>query len=237
MDNKKVALLLCDEHYPEAIEQFGLYRDALFALFDDTFEAVGAWQCHLGEFPQTEDELEADIWLISGSKYSVNDCDEWVAQLQQLVQKLYSRNKQMLGICFGHQMLHKALGGTVGQRPDGFAVGLEKVTTDESSPVAICGEALLFMHQEEVTELADGFSSVGNSEHCDNVITSDGKGSLSFQCHPEFSVEFFTLLCERVEFGNKAQIVEQCWQGNSQYKKERQAVIGKLNDYLTGEEK
>lgn len=228
---KSVAILLCDEHYPEAIERFGHYSDALFGLFNDHFELAGCWNCHLGEFPKTKQDFDADIWVVSGSKYSVNDDDTWVDSLAELVRELDRREKRLFGICFGHQMIHKALGGRVDKRNNGFAVGLESVNSTLPK-LPINGNALLFMHQEEVTQLAKGFKSVGRSEHCDNVVTVDGKGNLTMQCHPEFSVDFFTLLCERVEFENKQQIVDHCVKAKSQYGQESEEVKKDLNNYF-----
>ena len=237
MANRKVSILLCDEHYPEAIEKFGYYTDALFNLFNQEFELQQSWNCYLGEFPNKQDELSADLWLISGSKYSVNDDDEWVSQLENLVAKLYQDDKQLFGICFGHQMIHKALGGKVEKRTDGFAVGLEKLFVKNQPHLPLAGEALLFMHQEEVTQLGTGFSSNAYSEHCDNVITTDSKGNLTLQCHPEFSIDFFALLCERVEFDNKQAIVEKCFQAQSKYRTERKSAIQMLNQYLLSSNK
>lgn len=232
MGKKKVAILLCDDHYPEAIEQFGDYSQTIAKLFDDGFELYGSWNCYLDEFPTANQQLEADIWLVSGSKYSVNDDDSWVAQLEQLVKQLDEKEKRLFGICFGHQMIHKALGGKVEQRKEGFAVGLKPVYIDDFSPLPLSGESLLFMHQEEVTSLGKGFRRIGYSEHCENAVTIDQKGNLTVQYHPEFVIDFFALLCQRVEFDNKQAIVEACYQGKERYHRQSSNFIKALNHYL-----
>lgn len=73
-----------------------------------------------------------DFLLIMGGPMSVNDPDIWISQELHFLQVSLNRNIPILGICFGAQLLAKALGATVTQGPL-FEIGMVPVTlTDEA---------------------------------------------------------------------------------------------------------
>ncbi len=72
-----------------------------------------------------------DFLLIMGGPMSVNDPDSWIAKELQLVKRAMDNGIPILGICFGSQLLAKALGGSVVSGPT-FEIGMVEVTiTDE----------------------------------------------------------------------------------------------------------
>ena len=79
-------------------------------------------------YPSSDD---VDAILITGSGASANDDDVWVIQLQQYVRNMYDRpltqSVAILGSCFGHQIIAKALGGVVAANPNGWETGVETV--------------------------------------------------------------------------------------------------------------
>lgn len=234
MGKKRVAILLCDEHYPEAIEPFGYYQSALADLFGDQYDLEGVWACHEGQFPSNS-QLDADVWVISGSKYSVNDTDEWVSQLEALVVTLDKLGKQLLGICFGHQMVHKALGGKVGMRESGFAAGVRTLQCMSNPNLLATPPSLtvLFVHQEEVQSLGNGFSVIGQTEHCDYALTTSPSGHVTMQFHPEFTIEFFIHLSPFVDFDNKEQTLAECQANAQQYQTDRETMIEAIQRFYS----
>ena len=69
--------------------------------------------------------------LIMGGPMSVNDTDCWIAEELQFIKLAMTNRVPVLGICFGSQLLAKALGGSVVPGTT-FEIGMVPVTlTDE----------------------------------------------------------------------------------------------------------
>lgn len=68
-----------------------------------------------------------DFLLIMGGPMSVNDADRWIETELQFVQTALERDIPILGICFGAQLLAKALGGSVAPGPK-FEIGMNAVS-------------------------------------------------------------------------------------------------------------
>lgn len=74
------------------------------------------------EYPESVDTL--DGLVLTGSKYSAYDTDEWILKLKRFVSTTFSTsNCPIIGICFGHQIIAEALGGKVVLNPVGWEVG------------------------------------------------------------------------------------------------------------------
>lgn len=72
-----------------------------------------------------------DFLLIMGGPMSVNDADSCIAEELHFVKSAMNKGIPILGICFGAQLLAKALGGFVEPGPT-FEIGMVEVTvTDE----------------------------------------------------------------------------------------------------------
>ena len=72
-----------------------------------------------------------EFLLIMGGPMSVNDTDSWIAEELKFVKATLNRGIPVLGICFGSQLLAKALGGSV-VPGEIFEIGMVSVTlTDE----------------------------------------------------------------------------------------------------------
>ena len=54
-------------------------------------------------------------FLIPGSASSAYDEDPWIAKLCEVIRDLRRDKRQVVGVCFGHQVIAQALGGKVGR--------------------------------------------------------------------------------------------------------------------------
>ncbi|MDH3504671.1 MAG: type 1 glutamine amidotransferase, partial [Nitrospirota bacterium] len=75
-----------------------------------------------------------DFLLIMGGPMSVNDPDAWIAAELQFVQTALARDIPVLGICFGAQLLAKALGGLVAPGPK-FEIGMSSVSLTDMGKI------------------------------------------------------------------------------------------------------
>ncbi|NEJ69555.1 type 1 glutamine amidotransferase [Rhizobium phaseoli] len=172
-------------HAPdELLENFGDY-DLLFRrlLGESTFDYV-TYPVVDDIFPDSVES--ADGWLITGSRYSVNDPDPWIGKLIALIRQIKASGRPMVGICFGHQAIAKALGGAVGENPAGWIAGASEYRTPEGAP----DRTLLAWHKEQILTLPGEAEIVSGSSACPHAVLRYGDVALTYQAHPEFTADF-----------------------------------------------
>ena len=185
----KLGILKTDAVRPEWVPEFGEYPDMFMALLEaaDPSLEFAVYDVEQGEYPDDIDEVDA--YLITGSKSSVYDDKPWIATLMDFVRELDRRQKKIVGICFGHQLVAQALGGKTEKSPRGWGVGLQGYRFS-STPSWHDGEdqdfAILASHQDQVVENARGARVLASSDFCDNAVVQVGEHILTFQGHPEF---------------------------------------------------
>ena len=98
----------------------------------------------------------------------------------------------MVGICFGHQIIAKALGGVVSKSDKGWGVGIHTYELDKAPfDGAQSGQLkLVVSHQDQVHELPPGARNVVSNAHCDNAGFVMGDHIFTLQGHPEFIDEY-----------------------------------------------
>ncbi|WP_339618079.1 gamma-glutamyl-gamma-aminobutyrate hydrolase family protein [uncultured Gilvimarinus sp.] len=138
--------------------------------------------------------------LITGSQSAAYDRDEWIAQLKERIKTMASNEIPIVGICFGHQIIHQALGGEVAKAPGGWCVGvhhnqLTPVATEFGAP----GDsfALISSHQDQVVKLAPNAQILASTSNCPVAMTSVGDNILTFQGHPEFTRDYAKALMDK----------------------------------------
>ena len=189
----KLCILKTDAVRPEWVPRFGEYPDMFIALLsqaDPDLEFV-VYDVEEGQYPA--DMEEADAYLVTGSKSSVYEEKAWITELLRFVCELHQRRKKLVGICFGHQLVAQALGGTVAKSDKGWGVGLHTHRFN-SLPGWHDGEDdeldILVSHQDQVMELAEGAVVLAGSEFCENAVCQIGDHVLTFQGHPEFTPDY-----------------------------------------------
>lgn len=93
-------------------------------------------------------------------------------------------------MCFGHQLIAKALGGKVVKWPQGWAVGMSKNKINQQKSWMRPTQSefnLLVSHQDQVIELPLGAEVLASSEFCPHYMTQIGSHILTVQGHPEFT--------------------------------------------------
>lgn len=121
-----IGILKTDAVRPEWVPAFGEYPDMFERLVRgaDSSARFTTWDVEAGIHP-SEGEIDlVDGFIITGSKSSVYDDKSWIRDLEGLIQTLHAKRKKMVGICFGHQIIAKALGGLVSKSEKGWGVGI-----------------------------------------------------------------------------------------------------------------
>jgi len=195
----KIGILQADDVNPVLQPEHGNYPQ----MFEKAFRAVLP-DCELpvyrvldGELPATT--TECDAWLITGSKFGVNDGLHWIEALSDFVRTLWAEQRPLVGICFGHQLMARALGGTVVKSDKGWGVGLSFNQVIERKPWMQPwqeGLDLLVSHQDQVVVLPEEAQVLASSDFCPYYLIQYGECFLSVQGHPEFCVDYCRALME-----------------------------------------
>lgn len=160
--------------------------------FVELFELVGApfryrtYAVTEGRFPASLDECDA--YLITGSPCSVYDTYPWISELGNMIELVTAAAIPLVGICFGHQLIARTLGGTVRLADDGWLIGLHEMRVHRDKEW-MSGQAsthpLYFINQDQVVELPPGVELLAGSEACPNAMFAIDDRVLSLQAHPE----------------------------------------------------
>jgi len=191
--NMHIGILKTDAVRPEWVPDFGEYPDMFIRLLQaDPSVSFSVWDVEEGCHP-SESEIDAvDGFIITGSKSSVYDDKQWIRDLEALIQRLHAERKKMVGICFGHQIIAKALGGEVSKSDKGWGVGIHTYDLDKA-PFAGADDGqlkLVVSHQDQVHELPPGARNVVSNAHCENAGFVIGDHIFTLQGHPEFIDEY-----------------------------------------------
>ncbi len=170
-------------HSPDNMkEQLGDYGEMFTKLLGGHDFEFQIWSVVDGDFPDSA--VDADGWLITGSKFGAYEDHDWIPPLEQLVLAIRDTGRPLVGVCFGHQIIAKALGGKVEKFEGGWSVGRTEYTVN-GAPMALNA-----WHQDQVTALPQGAQVVGSSDFCANAALLYDNQIWTIQPHPEFSADF-----------------------------------------------
>ncbi|CAL5059952.1 unnamed protein product [Urochloa decumbens] len=213
---RRYALLLAlwDSDYARKV--YGGYHNVFVSAFG-TGGAGERWDCFrviAGEFPAAEDLATYDGFVVSGSPHDAHGDEPWIRRLCALVRTLHAMGKRVLGVCFGHQLLCRALGGRVGRARGGWDVGVRTVTFAPGLMDQGRGRGLGFLagvgsefprsaaivevHRDEVWELPPGATVLASSEKTRVEAFAVGDTALGVQGHPEYTADILLNLVDRL---------------------------------------
>jgi GMP synthase (glutamine-hydrolysing) len=133
--------------------------------------------------------------IITGSHAMVSDELAWSIKLEKYLVDLQKDQIPILGICYGHQLLAKALGGESKDNPKGKEVGTAVI----SFTCKDCDDRLFSTvpttfwahttHAQTAEVLPPGSVSFASSRLDNNHIVKFAKNVWGVQFHPEFDEE------------------------------------------------
>ncbi|SLN21279.1 type 1 glutamine amidotransferase [Pseudooctadecabacter jejudonensis] len=166
-------------HAPDEVRaDLGDVNDFFMRLLegqDFTFETFAVVD---GDFPDAADVC--DGWLITGSKHGAYEDHPWIPPLESLIRDAYAAAIPIVGICFGHQIIAQALGGTVEKFDGGWAVGRQTYDWQGTEVT------LNAWHQDQVTKAPADATTLASNAHCENAALVYGDRAFTVQAHPEF---------------------------------------------------
>ncbi|WP_049928859.1 type 1 glutamine amidotransferase [Halopiger goleimassiliensis] len=169
----------------EVDPDFDYHCDAIADALESVPATVREVDYPAGERP---DLARADGVVLSGSTAGVYEADErpWIDDEAALVRALLERSVPTLGICFGHQLVNAALGGTV----EAAETTCRPVRADlDSDPLfAEVPPTVPVAHGDVVTETGEGLEVVGRADYYRAFATRHRDAPLwTVQFHPELT--------------------------------------------------
>ncbi|KAK6156666.1 hypothetical protein DH2020_010914 [Rehmannia glutinosa] len=208
---KRYAVLLAarDSEYVKKV--YGGYFNVFVDALGDEGEKWDLFRVIEGDFPEMDELCNYEGFVISGSPHDAYGHEYWVLQLCFLLQTLFAMQKKVLGICFGCQVLCRALGGKVAKSYSGWDIGVRKVRLsedfysygllsdddgqDEIIPPTL---SIIECHQDEVWEVPEGAQILASSDKTGVEMFTFGDYILGIQGHPEYTKDILDNLIDRL---------------------------------------
>jgi glucosinolate gamma-glutamyl hydrolase len=156
----------------------------------------------LGKFSEFENYTHL---LISGSRESAAEENEWYADLDVIIHRFRTDEKSILGICFGHQFIVRHFLGKEHVRksltPE---IGWTDITVS-NNPIfkGLDSFKSAVFHYDEVFNLDSRFEITASSERCGiHGFQIKGKPIWGFQFHPDFLYQDVPAFIEEARIKN-----------------------------------
>ncbi|KAF5813993.1 putative glutamine amidotransferase [Helianthus annuus] len=200
---KRFAVLLCAEDSDYVKKKYGGYFGVFVRMLAEDGEIWDVYRVCNGHFPSDEEIELYDGFVITGSCNDAHGNDVWICKLLVLLNKLDSLNKKVLGICFGHQILARSLGGKVTRAASGWDIGVRTVHFSTSMKTSInlklpARLSLIECHQDEVRELPPKVEVLASSDKTKVEMFRYGDRIMGVQGHPEYTMDILTHLIDRL---------------------------------------
>jgi GMP synthase (glutamine-hydrolysing) len=133
--------------------------------------------------------------VVTGSSAMVTDRAAWSERTAEWLREVVAVGVPLLGICYGHQLLAHALGGTVENSPQGRHIGTVDITlTEEAQDDPLFGGFASVLHvpvshRQSVIALPEGARRLAITARDPNHAFAIGMHAWGVQFHPEFDAD------------------------------------------------
>ncbi len=210
----------------------GRYDAMVRAMLGDGY-AYTTFRVTEGDWPAVPAAFDA--FVITGSSSGVHDGLPWVEELAALLRDVRGRAK-LVGICFGHQVMAHAFGGTVVKSPQGWGLGLHRYALRDRPDWMGDADSVAVMasHQDQVVALPHGARAIGASDFTPFAIVDYGGDAISFQCHPEFTMPFSRALIDMDRAPDMTDALKEAARRSLDEDDDAAVVAGMIDRFLRG---
>lgn len=189
---KKILIIKTGTTFPHIIEKYGDFEDFIIKQVDLMKKDVIV--CSVYQNDILPDLKEVSGVIITGSHSMVTDCEPWIIAAEKYLRDISNKYIPVLGICYGHQLICQAFGGTVGYHPEGKEVGTVNIQLTEEGKkdklLNVLPEKFLghVTHSQTVIKLPESAIVLAQNDfekHHAFVIYGNIWG---VQFHPEFNL-------------------------------------------------
>jgi GMP synthase-like glutamine amidotransferase len=187
-----IGILLCGSFSATLQAEFGSYASMIRMLLGSRSTIV--FDVRERQLPRSVSTCDA--YVVTGSSAGVYDDLPWIRDLMAFLRNARGRSK-LIGICFGHQAMAQAFGGSAIKSPNGWGIGLHRYDLP-ARPSWMDGSAAVAApasHQDQVVSVPSDARVIASSAFTPYAGLDYGD-AISFQFHPEFSRAFAAALID-----------------------------------------
>jgi GMP synthase (glutamine-hydrolysing) len=201
---KPLLILKTGETMPHLLRRRGDFEAWIIAGLDTSFRDITVVAPYRGA-PLPAPENFSGV-IITGSHAMVTDREDWSERTAKWIPNLIAAEIPLLGICYGHQLMAYALGGSVAAAPLGVEIGTVGISLRPEAandplfrhlPRQIKVHA---SHSQSVVELPPGARILASNSHEPHHAFSIGTAAWGIQFHPEFDADIMNTYID--EFAN-----------------------------------
>jgi GMP synthase (glutamine-hydrolysing) len=186
----KPILILHTGDVPPDVPHTGNFDDLFLRMAD--YSRTGAVVVHAVREALPEDASAFSGIVVTGSPAMVSDREPWSERCAVWLRGAVLSGAHVLGVCYGHQLIAHAFGGTVGYHPQGMELGTHDIRLRpeaEGCPL-FAGLPGTFRanlaHSQTVLAMPEAARALARSDHDPHQILLYGERAVTFQFHPEF---------------------------------------------------
>ena len=127
---KSLLIIKTGNTFPEIKALHGDFEDMFAAGLDGIGADLTVYDAR--ELQALPELTNYDAVIITGSHSMATDCEPWSERLLPHLRSLHQTKTPTLGVCYGHQLIAKALGGEIDFHPFGPQAGSTKITLTQA---------------------------------------------------------------------------------------------------------
>lgn len=189
---KKILIIKTGTTFPQINKKYGDFEDFVIKQADLMKEDVIVWSVYKNDtLPDLKDVSGV---IITGSHSMVTDSEPWSEVAEKYLRDIADKAIPVLGICYGHQLICQAFGGTVGYHPKGKEVGTVNIQLTEEGRkdelLKVLPENFLghVTHSQTVLKLPESAKTLSVNDFEKNHAFVIHGNIWGVQFHPEFNL-------------------------------------------------
>ncbi|KAF2423671.1 class I glutamine amidotransferase-like protein [Tothia fuscella] len=212
----RIAVLECDIPLDKTRAKFGGYGGVFELLLNNAADALGHPGLSSKEgldirkynviheelYPNIED---IDAILITGSRHNSFEDVPWIVKLVEFTKKVLEQDcVRVIGVCFGHQIVGRALGQRVYRSDAGWEASVLPVELTQKGKDTFQVDKLSIyqMHKDIVDGVPTSVEQLAKTAICENQGMYQERRLITVQGHPEFTHDLVEeILHSRHEIG------------------------------------
>ena len=215
MKPKKIVIVKTGDTFPSMIPVLGDFEDWIARGLGQAPQDISVINIEQHQPLPRLDAVKGVV--IAGSHAMVTQNLDWSLELEAWIPQLIQKNVPLLGICYGHQLIARAMGGVVDYHPGGLEIGttdIECVVEGEGDPL-FGGLPRQFkahvVHSQTVLRLPESSVVIAKNGFEPHHAFRIGTCAWGVQFHPEYDTAIETAYIE-----NMAQAIADSGQDLSQ---------------------